>query len=46
MTNLFNSAARNVIGVAGAIFLSLGLLTVTVAPALVNAAPQVATLSA
>ena len=45
MTNLFTSAARNVIGVAGAIFLSLGLLTVTVAPALVNTAP-VATLGA
>jgi hypothetical protein len=45
MTNLFNSAARSVIGVAGAIFLSLGLLTVTVAPALVNSAP-VATHSA
>ncbi len=46
MTNLYNTAARTVIGVAGAALLSLGLLTVTVAPALTNSLPQVATQSA
>ena len=46
MNNLFNSAARNVIGVAGAIVLSLGLLTVTVAPALAIPTSQFATQSA
>jgi|GEM_PF-5303579 len=46
MTNLYNAAARTVIGVAGAGLLSLGVLTVTVAPALSSSIPQVATQSA
>ena len=34
MTNFTNTAARSLIGIAGALFLGFGLLTVTVAPAM------------
>ncbi len=37
MTNLFNSAARSIVGVAGALFLSFAFLTVSVGPALSTA---------
>lgn len=37
MTNYFNTAARSVIGVAGAFFLSFAFLTVSVGPALSTA---------
>ena len=45
MTNLFNNAARSLIGVAGALVLGFGVLAATVAPAL-DTAPRIATLSA
>ena len=41
MMNFYNQSARSLVGVVGAVVLSLGLLTVTVAPAL-TASPQVA----
>ena len=45
MKNFYNQTARSLVGVAGALVLSLGLLAATVAPALATS-PQVSSTGA